>query len=154
MSSGLDATQLWFIAGTVPLLLGGGAHALLTLVDTVRPTFFVPEERSLKPALEGTGFLFRRLVPGGDVARPSMWRAWLGFNISHGLGVFAFGLFALLVALDEPELLTRAGPITLAACAVSATYLVVALRFWFWLPVLIAGSSTACFAIAALTAGG
>jgi hypothetical protein len=152
MPNSPDATQLWFIVGTVPLLVGGGAHALLTLVDTVRPTFFVPEERSLKPALERTSFPFRRLVPGGDLARPSMWRAWLGFNISHGLGIFAFGLFALLVALEEPDLLMHASSITLVALAVSATYLAIALRFWFWLPVLIAGSSTTCFAIAALIA--
>jgi hypothetical protein len=150
MSNGSNAVQLWFIAGTVPFLIAGGAHALLTLVDTVRPTYFAPEARSLKLELEGTGIRFRRLVPGGDVTRPSMWRAWLGFNISHGLGVFAFALLALVVALEEPGLLERAEAIALVALVVSAAYLVVALRFWFWLPVLITATSTACFAIATL----
>jgi hypothetical protein len=153
MSDGSNAAQLWFIAGTVPFLVAGGGHALLTLVDTVRPTYFAPEAPSLNPALEHTGIRFRRLVPGGDLSRPSMWRAWLGFNISHGLGVFAFALLALLVALEDPGLLVRADSIALLALAVSATYFVVALRFWFWLPVLITAASTSCFAIAALTAG-
>ncbi len=147
-----NATQLWFVAGTIPLLVAGGAHALLTLVDTVQPTYFAPEARSLTPDLEATGIRFRRLVPGGDPARPSMWHAWLGFNISHGLGAFAFGLLALLIALEEPDLLTRAGSITLATLAISATYLAVALRFWFWLPVLVVGCSTACFAVGMLNA--
>ena len=150
MSNSSSAAQFWFIAGTVPFLIAGGAHALLTLVDTVRPTFFAPQEPSLTPELEGTGMRFRLLVPGGDSSRPSMWRAWLGFNISHGLGVFAFGLLALVVALEEPALLERAEEIALIALAISATYLVLALRFWFWLPVLITATSTACFGIATL----
>jgi len=152
MSNSSNAAQLWFIAGTVPLLVAGGGHALLTLVDTVRPTYFTPQAHSLKPELEGTGIRFRRLVPGGDLSRPSMWRAWLGFNISHGLGVFAFALLALLVALAEPGLLMRADSIVLVTCAVSAAYFVVSLRFWFWLPALVTGTSTACFAIVAVIA--
>jgi hypothetical protein len=150
MSNGSNAAQLWFIAGTIPFLVAGGAHALLTLVDTIRPTYFAPVERSLGAELEGTGIRFRLLVPGGDHSRPSMWRAWLGFNISHGLGVFAFGLLALVIAVAEPGLLERVEAIALVAALVSATYLVLALRFWFWVPVLITGTSTACFAIAAL----
>ena len=150
MSNSSSAVQFWFIAGTIPFLIAGGAHALLTLVDTIRPTYFAPQEASLTPELEGTGIRFRLLVPGGDSSRPSMWRAWLGFNISHGLGVFAFGLLALVIALEEPGLLERAEEIALVAVAVAATYLVLALRFWFWVPVLITATSTACFAIAAL----
>ncbi len=153
MFGSASAAQHWFIAGTIPFLVAGGPHALLTLIDTVRPTFFAPQEPSLKPALERTGIRFRRLVPGGDCARPSMWRAWLGFNISHGLGVFAFGLLALLVAIEDPGLLVRADSIVFLAVAVAAAYFVVALRFWFWLPLLITGTSTTCFAIAALIAG-
>lgn len=152
MPDSSDAAQLWFIAGTIPFLVAGGGHALLTLVDTVRPTYFTPQEGSLQPALEQTGIRFRRLVPGGDISRPSMWRAWLGFNISHGLGVCAFALLALLVALEEPGLLVRADSIPLLALVVSATYFVVALRFWFWAPVLITATSTTCFAIATLLA--
>jgi hypothetical protein len=48
------AAQAWFIAGTVPLILASGLHVLLTLADTVRPRYFAPRERSLKPVLEGT----------------------------------------------------------------------------------------------------
>lgn len=150
MSNSSNAVQFWFVAGTIPILIAGGAHALLTLVDAIRPTYFTPQDGSLKPALEETGIRFRLLVPGGDVARPTMWRAWLGFNISHGLGVFAFALLAMLVALEDPALLERADWLALLMLAVSATYFLVALRFWFWAPVLITATSTVCFAVAAL----
>jgi len=150
MSNGSNAAQIWFIAGAIPILVAGGGHALLTLVDVVRPTYFTPEAPWVRPELESTGMRFRSLVPGGDRSRPSLWRAWLGFNISHGLGAFAFGLLVLLVAVDEPELLERSQEIALAVLALSATYLLVALRFWFWLPALVVATSTSCFAIATL----
>lgn len=144
--------QAWFIAGTIPMLVAGGGHALLTLVDTFRPTYFAPVDSSLEPALEGTGIRFRRLLPGGDHSRPSMWRAWLGFNISHGLGVFAFALLCLLIATQEFGLVERVEAIPILAAAVAGTYLLVALRFWFWGPVAITATSTACFTVAALLA--
>ena len=144
--------QSWFIAGTIPMLVAGGGHALLTVVDTFRPTYFAPDDRSLEPALERTGIRFRHLLPGGDHSRPSMWRAWLGFNISHGLGVFAFGLLCLLVATEEFGLVERVEAIPILAAAVAGTYLVIALRFWFWGPVAITATSTICFSIAAFLA--
>jgi hypothetical protein len=150
--SGFGAAEAWFIAGTIPMLVAGGGHALLTVVDTFRPTYFAPVDESLEPALQSTGIRFRRLLPGGDQSRPSMWHAWLGFNISHGLGVFAFALLCLLIATEEFALIERVEAIPVLAAAVAATYLVVALRFWFWGPVAITATSTVCFSIAAVLA--
>jgi hypothetical protein len=144
------AAQAWFIAGTIPPMLAGGLHVLGTLVDTVRPTFFAPLERSVKSGMEGTGFRFRRMVPGGNKGRPSMWSAWLGFNISHGLGAFTFGLLCLLIATYDFTLVEQIDAIRPLTIAVSATYLAVSLRFWFYGPAIITGTSTACFTIAAV----
>ena len=136
------AAQAWFIAGTIPPMLAGGLHVLLTLVDTVRPTFFAPKDRGLEPALQGTRMRF------GGSAAPSMWRAWLGFNLSHGLGVFSFGLLLLLIATHDFSLVKHADAIRALTIAFPATYLVVALRFWFYGPVIITATSTACFTVA------
>jgi hypothetical protein len=139
-----DAAQAWFIAGTVPPILAGALHALLALADTVRPRYFAPTDRSLNPALEGTRMRF------GGSAAPSMWRAWLGFNISHGLGVFTFGLLCLLIATYDFSLVERIDAIRPLTIAVPATYLAISLRFWFYGPVIITATSTACFTIAAV----
>ena len=32
------AAQAWFIAGTIPLILAGGLHVVLTLADTAHST--------------------------------------------------------------------------------------------------------------------
>jgi hypothetical protein len=59
MSSG--AAQAWFIAGTIPLMLAGGLHAVLTMLDTVRPTSFTPTKDSVRLGMDGAGMRFRAL---------------------------------------------------------------------------------------------
>jgi hypothetical protein len=136
------AAQAWFIAGTVPLILAGGLHVLGALLDTVRPTFFTPIDRSVRPVVEGTGI---RLV---GRPRPSMWRVWLGVHITHGLGIFSFGLLCLLVAADDFSLVEQIGAFRPLAIAFSAALLGVSLRFFFWGPAIITGTATACFTVA------
>jgi hypothetical protein len=136
------AAQAWFIAGTIPLILAGGLHALYALRDTVRPTFFAPIDRSVKPVVEGTGI---RLV---GKATPSMWRVWLGINITHGLGIFTFGLLCLLIATQDFNLVERIDAIRPLTIAFSAALLAVSLRFFFYGPAIITGTATACFTVA------
>ena len=48
--------QVWFIAGTIPCILAGGLHAVLAVVDAVRPTYFSPrDDGSRQPAMEFWG---------------------------------------------------------------------------------------------------
>jgi hypothetical protein len=140
----VSAAQAWFIAGTILLILAGGGHALLTLVDTARATYFTPRDASVRRAVESTPIRF------GGRAAPSMWRAWLGFNISHGLGVFTFGLLLLLIALQNFKLVEQIDAIQPLSIAIPAIYFVLALRFWFYGPVIITAASTACFTVAAV----
>lgn len=143
------AAQAWFIAGTVPLIIAGGGHMVLALIDTVRPTYFAATEGSAKPVMERTGV---RLVhmSGGSGARPSVWRVWLGVHITHGLGIFTFGLLCLLIAIQDFGLVERIDAVRPLTIAFSASLLAVSLRFFFYGPVIITGTSTACFTVAAV----
>jgi len=138
------ASQAWFVAGTIPFIFAGGLHVLLALADTTRPRYFTPRDRSVKPAMEGT-----RIRYGGNAA-PSMWRAWLGFNISHGLGVFTFGLLCLLIATHDFKLVEDIDAIRPLTIAFSAAYLALSLRFWFYGPAILTGIATTCFTVAAV----
>ena len=142
MNSG--AAQAWFIAGTIPLILAGGGHAIQALLDVIRPRVFAPIERSVKAEMEGTGI---RLVGRGT---PSMWRLWLGLHFTHGLGIFTFGLLCLLIATQDFELVERIDAIRPLAIAFSGALLAISLRFFFYGPVIITGTATACFTIAAV----
>jgi hypothetical protein len=140
--------EAWFIAGAIPLMVAGGRHALAALIDTVRPTFFAPIDTPVRATMEGTGIQLRRMFPGGSGARPSMWRAWLGVNISHGLGIFAFNLLCLLIATYDFKLVEEIGALRPLTIAVSGAYLILSLRFWFYAPAIASGIATACFALA------
>jgi hypothetical protein len=141
------AAQAWFIAGTVVAMLGAGAHALLALGDTVRPTFFAPIESSASRGMNRSGMRLVRMF-GRSGARPSMWRVWLGINITHGLGIFAFGLVCLLIATHDFNLVERIDAIRPLTIAFSAALLAVSLRFFFYGPAIITGIATACFTVA------
>jgi hypothetical protein len=143
------ATQAWFTAGAIVFVVAGGLHALGALLDTVRPTFFAPIEDSVKPVMESSGMRFRRLFPG-DAAKPSMWKFWLGFNVSHGLGAFTFGMFSLLIAAYNFKLVDRIDAIRPLTIAVSSAYLAISLRYWFYGVVIITGTATACFIVSAV----
>jgi hypothetical protein len=144
-----EAAQAWFIAGTIPLIVAGGLHAIGALIDTVRPTFFTPVEASARPAAEATGIELVRMF-GGSGRRPSMWKVWLGIHISHGLGVFTFGLLCLLIAAHDFDVVESIGALRPLTIAFSAAYLVLSLRFWFYGPAIITGTATACFTVAAV----
>jgi len=77
-----------------------------------------------------------------------MWRVWLGIHLTHGLGVFVFGLLCLLIATHDFNLVERIGAIRPLAIAVSAAYLAISLRFFFYGPVIITAVATACFTTA------
>jgi hypothetical protein len=144
------AAQAWFIAGAILFMVAGGGHVLLALVDTVRPTYFAPIDRSVKPVVEGTGIRLRQMFPrkGSDSATPSMWRVWLGIHITHGLGAFTFGLLCLVIATHDFNLVEQIDAIRPVTIAVSAAYLAVCLRFFFYGPTIVIGIATACFTVA------
>jgi hypothetical protein len=142
--------KTWFIAGTAILMAAGGGHALLTLLDMVRPTLLTPIDDTVRSAMERTGFRFRRLFPGADDVSPSMWRLWLGFNASHGLGVFTFGLVCLLIAVHDYTLVDRIGALQPLTIAFPAVYFVIAVRCWFYVPAAVTIGALGCFTVAAL----
>jgi hypothetical protein len=149
MSSG--AAQTWFIAGAIPLMIAGGGHAVATVLDLARPTFFTPIGDSVRAGMESTGMRFRALFPG-DAATPSIWRFWLGFNLSHGLGGFAFGLICLLIGTHDFDLVGQIGGLRALTIAIPAAYLAISLVFWFYATNLLLAAATACFIVSALAA--
>lgn len=61
----------------------------------------------------------------------TMWRAWLGANLTHGLGLLAFALLLLAVAVHDSALVSDIPGIRPLSITVALTYVLIALRFWF-----------------------
>jgi hypothetical protein len=144
------SAQSWFILGTVPLIVFGGAHLVLVLVDEVRPTFLTPVDDSLRPRLKSTTIRFRLLFPGGRGRAQSMWRSWLGFNVSNGLGLLTIGVLLLSLALHDFSMVREVGVIQPLTIAVTAAYLAASLRYWFYGPTLIFATSLTGFVLSAV----
>ena len=86
----------------------------------------------------------------GGSAAPSMWRVWRGVHLTHGLGIVAFGLLCLLIAVQDFGLVERVDAIRPLAIGVSAAYMAISIRFFFYGPVVVTAIATACFSVAAM----
>lgn len=128
------------IIGGLLFVAMGLVHGVAALADVLRPTQFTPVDDRVRLAMQSTNVRFLR-------ARTSIWNAWLGFNLSHSLGLLVFGAAAIGLGLGvdgpAPSRLLLAAPV-----AISLVYLVLALRFWFWAPAVLFALATAAFAAA------
>jgi hypothetical protein len=117
-------------AGAFVFLLLGVAHGLMTLLDLRRPQFFAPRDRQLIQALRQTSI--------GLSPRANFWLVWLGFNLSHSLGLMIFGsglIWLARVGGHAPDQAVISG----AGALVGVVYLILALRFWYRGPAIWCG---------------
>jgi hypothetical protein len=132
--------QIGLAAGGSIFAILGALHGVYTLMDVKRPRRIVPDDPALIQAMASTGV---RLARGGT----TMWRAWIGFNLSHSLGAVMFGVAcivagALLAALSPP----RAA--LFIPVAIGCLYELLAVRYWFRIPVIGIGVATLYFVAA------
>ena len=130
---------LLYVAGGTIFCMLGALHAVYMLMDLRRPRRLVPGDPALLAAMSDS-----RVRLAGDAT--DMWRAWVGFNLSHSLGALLFG--AMVIAWP----VVSAGHDALAwlPAAVAALYLAIGIRFWFSVPNVGIAAATVAFAAAAL----
>jgi hypothetical protein len=127
--------------GAALFIAMGAVHGLFTLRDVFDPKAFTPTDGSVRQAMQGAKLAFNR--------RANVWLAWLGFNLSHSLGLLVFGGVALMLGwrhfgVFADSLVVQALTILVAAC-----YFVLSVRFWFWGPALGSGTALLCFLLSA-----
>lgn len=135
----ITPSALLYAAGGAIFCVLGTMHALYMLLDLRRPRRLVPGDPALLAAMSGS-----RVRLAG--AATDMWRAWVGFNLSHGLGALLFGAMVIAWPVVAP------GHHALAwlPAVVAASYLAIGLRFWFSVPNLGIAAATIALAAAAL----
>jgi hypothetical protein len=113
----------------------GGLHAIYTLLDLRNPRRLVPADPSVAQAMAHSTL---RLSRGAT----DMWRAWVGFNFSHSLGLILFAALAIWAGARIKTVPTAIMP---ALILVGGVYLVLALLYWFRAPVIGVAIGTGCF---------
>jgi hypothetical protein len=139
-------SAILFIAGTIPFALLGLVHLALTLRDLSRPTYFRPSDETLIPLLKGSGVAVLTRAPGGH----TMWRAWLGANLTHSLGLLAFAFVSLAVALHDAALVSDIAVLRPLCIIIALAYVIIALRFWFLPATIVTAIGLVCFIVATL----
>ena len=129
---------LLILGGTVFGVLGA-LHAVYTLLDLHNPRRLVPVDPSVAHAMANSAL---RLSGG----RTDMWRAWIGFNFSHSLGVLLVAVLALWVGFRTKML--PVGIIMPALTLIGCVYEVLVLLYWFRIPAIGVAVGTGCFAAA------
>lgn len=128
----------FLILGGAIFGLLGGLHAIYTVLDLRNPRWLVPVDPSVARAMANSSLK----LSGG---RTDMWRAWVGFNFSHSLGLLIVAALAFWAGSRTSTLPVGIVPsLTVIGCV----YLVLALLYWFRAPAIDVAIGTGCFAAA------
>ena len=128
---------LLIVGGTVFGALGG-LHAVYTLLDLRNPRWLVPVDPSVSQAMANSALKLSR-------GATDMWRAWIGFNFSHSLGVLLFGALAIWAGCRVNTLPVGILP---ALTLIGGIYEVLCLLYWFRDPAIGVAIVTGCFTVA------
>jgi hypothetical protein len=75
----------------------------------------------------------------------TMARAWVGFHVSHSLGLIFFGLVYGYLALAQRDFLIRSPFLVVLGALLLLSYLVVAKLYWHDRPLIGAAVALACY---------
>ncbi len=78
----------------------------------------------------------------------TMWRAWLGFNASHSMGLMLFGLVFGFLALAHAELLFQSPFLLGVGLAVLVGYAILCKLYFFRSPLIGVSLALACYVAA------
>ena len=132
--------QLLLIVGSGIFVLLGAAHGVLTLQDLGNPRNFTPRDAELRTAMQQSSVAFHPKI--------NLWQAWMGFNLSHSLGLVMFGGTFLYVGVFHSLLFSQSPLLQGCSILIPAAYLAMSLKFWFSKPAIYTGISMGCFILA------
>jgi len=130
------------VASAAVILLLGTVHVLYTFFGVK----LHPRESHVRAAMDEGRLVLTR--------QTTLWRAWIGFNASHGQGAILFGLVFGFLALQAPALLFGSVFLRAVGLAMLLTYLVLAHRYWFKVPFRGIALATVLYVVACVLAAG
>jgi hypothetical protein len=121
-----ELSRYLYLAGALPFFVLGLAHLAATPRAPGEVKGLSPSDPQLAEAMTRSGLRLTR--------RTDMWRAWVGFNLSHGLGVLVFAAFVFTTGRSTAAFEHEAYVGNPFALAVAAAYLWLARCYWFRTP--------------------
>lgn len=115
------ATVLMCLSAAIPFVLGA-----LHVAYTFSGPKLLPRDPAVRDAMSRTPLVITK--------ETTVWRAWVGFNASHGMGAMLFGLIYGYLAAVHPALLFRSPFLLVVGLAMLGGLLALAKRYWFSVP--------------------
>ena len=128
--------------GALLFIAMGAVHGAFTLRDVFDPKSFTPTDPNVREAMRGARLAFN--------PRANVWQAWLGFNLSHSLGLLVFGGALLAFSWGQFEVFANSLLLQAFTLLVAASYFVLSVRFWFWGPAVGTGAALLCLLASAV----
>jgi hypothetical protein len=114
--------SLLIVASAAVVFVLGGLHLLYTF----RGSKLDPREAGTRQAMERSTLRITR--------ETTVWRAWVGFNATHSIGLLLFGLIYAYLALAAPALLFGSWFLQGLGLVLLASYVALARRYFFSVP--------------------
>ena len=135
-------TKYLYIAGCIPFLVLGILHTVYKIADTHSPKKLIPYKSGVMGLMKESTLAITK--------ETNMWRAWVGFNISHGIGILFFSATYLYLSISYISFLESSLFFMSAAPIISLTYLVLSKKYWFSIPTIGSAIGLLCFVTGAL----
>jgi len=129
--------QILIVVGAAIFGVLGAIHLLYTFFTNK----FEAYDPSVTAAMKGTSPLLTK--------ETTVWKAWVGFNASHSLGAMLVAAVYVPLAVWHIDLVASSRWFSLLPVGVGLSYLVLARKYWFKVPLVGVLLSTLCFAAAA-----
>jgi hypothetical protein len=116
-----SASVLFALSAAIIAVLGS-----LHLYYTLASNKFDPRDSDLKARLESVSPVLTR--------KTTMWKAWVGFNISHSLGAMLFGAIYGYLAMFRLTVLQGSLFLLMTGALLLIAYLILGKVYWFSTP--------------------
>jgi hypothetical protein len=128
----LAARILMVVSASIVLTLG-----VVHLVYTFCGPKLTPRDPALQISMSQISLVITK--------ETTMWRAWVGFNASHSMGLILFGLIFGFLALAHGQLLFRSPFLLVVGLAMLGGFVVLCKVYFFRVPLMGVSISLACY---------
>lgn len=125
------------MAGCVIFFILGATHAIYTFADIWKPKRLVPHKPEVVAAMKASTLALTKDT--------DMWRAWVGFNISHSVGLILYGLIYGYLTIYGFHMLSSSVFLLSLAPIVAISYLILSIKYWFSIPAIGSLVGLLCF---------
>lgn len=131
----------WLLASSAAIILLLG---LVHLLYTFSGSNLLPRDRELQRRMQEVTPVLTR--------QTTMWKAWVGFNASHGFGAILFGAVYGYLSLVHSAFLFQSAFLLLLGLLFLFGYVFLGKRYWFSIPFRGILAATVLYALAILIA--